>query len=285
MSGPRDTQADRYALIGHPVHHSRSPLIHRLFAQQTGEHLSYELIDAAALQFEAAVKDFRAAGGKGLNITVPHKEAAYRLSDVLGREAELAKAVNTLSFRDGRIRGDNTDGIGFMRDLTINLELAVDGRRVLILGAGGAARGIIGPLLEASPAELWIANRTLSRAEGLKREFGAGKPIEVCSFDDLAGLEPFDIVVNATSAGVKGEPLEFPASLVDGRSLCYDMSYSLEDTPFAIWARGAAAGRVAQGWGMLVEQAAESYYIWRDKHPETVSILSKLKRGIARSTG
>lgn len=274
----QEAQADRYALVGHPVHHSRSPLIHQLFARQTGEDVSYELIDADATQFEVAVKGFRAAGGKGLNVTVPHKEAAYRLADDLGDEAELAKAVNTLSFENGRIRGDNTDGIGFMQDLTVNLERSVEGRRVLILGAGGAARGIVGPLLVADPDELWIANRTLSRAESLQHEFSAAGAIEICSFDDLAGLEPFDLVVNATSAGLKGEQPPFPTSLVDARSFCYDLAYSLNDTPFVSWARDAGAGQVAQGWGMLVEQAAASYYIWRGKYPKTRPILSKMTR-------
>lgn len=274
----QEVQTDRYALVGHPVHHSRSPLIHQLFARQTGEHVSYELIDADIAQFEVAVKGFGAAGGKGLNITVPHKEAAYRLSDEVGPEAELAKAVNTLTFSNGRIRGDNTDGIGFMRDLTVNLERTVEGHRVLILGAGGAARGIVGPLLQAGPAEFWIANRTLSRAEALQHEFGTDHVIEICSFDDLSRLEPFDIVINATSAGLKGEQPPFPASLVDAQSFCYDLAYSLHDTPFVIWARNAGAGRVAQGWGMLVEQAAASYYIWRGKRPKTAPILSKMTR-------
>jgi shikimate dehydrogenase len=274
----RQAEADRYALVGHPVHHSRSPLIHQLFARQTGEDVSYELIDANAAQFEVAVKGFRAAGGKGLNVTVPHKEAAYQLADDLGNEAELAKAVNTLTFENGRIRGDNTDGIGFMQDLTVNLERSVENCRVLILGAGGAARGIVGPLLGAGPAELWIANRTLSRAEALQREFGAEGTIEVCSFDDLAGLAPFDLVVNATSAGLKGEQPPFPKSLVDASTFCYDLAYSLKDTPFVEWARTAGAGQLAQGWGMLVEQAAASYFIWRGKQPRTGPILSKMTR-------
>lgn len=274
----QEAKPERYALVGHPVHHSRSPLIHQLFARQTGEDVSYELIDADASQFEVAVKGFRAAGGKGLNVTVPHKEAAYELADDVGDEAALAKAVNTLTFENGRIRGDNTDGIGFMRDLTVNLERSVEGQRVLILGAGGAARGIVGPLLAAAPSELWIANRTLSRAEALQHEFGTAGTIEVCSFDDLADLEPFELVVNATSAGLRGEQPPFSKSLVDAHSFCYDLAYSLKDTPFVEWARAAGAGEVAQGWGMLVEQAAASYYIWRGKQPRTGPILSKMAR-------
>jgi len=274
----RETTADRYALVGHPVHHSRSPLIHQLFARQRGERLSYELIDADVDHFETAVRGFKAAGGKGLNVTVPHKQAAYRLADELGLEAQVAKAVNTLSFRNGRIRGDNTDGIGFMRDLTVNLKRQVAGKRVLLLGAGGAARGILGPLLSAAPEVLVVANRTVARAEALKQEFDAGQSIRVCTFDDLERLPPFDFVINATSAGLKGEQPPFPDTLVNAASFCYDLAYSLKDTPFVSWARRSGAGRVVQGWGMLVEQAAESYSIWRGHRPETAAILSKMMR-------
>jgi shikimate dehydrogenase len=274
----RETTPDRYALVGHPVHHSRSPLIHQLFARQRGERLSYELIDADADHFETAVRGFKAAGGKGLNVTVPHKQAAYRLADDLGLEAQVAKAVNTLSFQNGRIRGDNTDGIGFMRDLTVNLKRQVAGKRVLVLGAGGAARGILGPLLSAGPEALVVANRTVARAQALQQEFDAGQSIRVCTFDDLERLPPFDFVINATSAGLKGEQPPFPDTLVNAASFCYDLAYSLKDTPFVSWARRSGAGRVVQGWGMLVEQAAESYSIWRGHRPETAAILSKMMR-------
>ena len=278
MPDARNAKADRYALVGHPVHHSRSPLIHQLFARQTGEHLSYELIDADREQFETAVKGFRAAGGKGLNVTVPHKEAAFRLADEVGEEAALAKAVNTLSFPEDTIRGDNTDGTGFMRDLEHNLGYHVEDRRVLILGAGGAARGILAPLLDAGPGELWIANRTGSRAVALKREFEARGPIETSNFEDLDVLDAFELVINATSAGLKGEQPPFPGSLVEGITLCYDMAYSLKDTPFVAWARAHGAGRAVQGWGMLVEQAADSFNIWRGHRPDTRPILKKMQR-------
>jgi len=269
---------DRYALVGHPVHHSRSPLIHQLFARQTGQQLSYELIDADRDQFEAAVKGFRAAGGKGLNVTVPHKEAAHRLADELGPEADIAKAVNTLSFTSGKVRGDNTDGIGFMRDLEVNLGLEIKANRVLILGAGGAARGIVAPLLNAGPSELWIANRTVARAIALQREFSVYGAIQTSNFEDLDALDPFELVINATSAGLKGEQPPFPGSLVDSRSVCYDMAYSLKDTPFVEWATHHGAGHAVQGWGMLVEQAAESYAIWRGLRPDTAPILQKMRR-------
>jgi shikimate dehydrogenase len=269
---------DRYALVGHPVQHSRSPLIHQLFARQTGDSMTYELIDATEAQFETAVKGFRAAGGKGLNVTVPHKEAAFELSDRVGDEAATAGAVNTLSFEGNVIRGDNTDGIGFMRDLTVNQSLTVAGRRVLILGAGGAARGILGPLIAAEPAALVLANRTPERAQRLAERFAALGEIHVCTFDDLAGAGVFDILVNATSAGLKGEQPPFPGSLVEAWSCCYDLAYSLKDTPFVEWARRHGAGRAVQGWGMLVEQAAESYRIWRGNRPDTAPILKQLVR-------
>jgi shikimate dehydrogenase len=268
---------DRYALVGHPVDHSRSPLIHQLFARQTGEKLTYELIDATPDQFETAVRGFAAAGGKGMNVTVPHKEAAFRIATELGPEAMLANAVNTLSFKGRVIRGDNTDGIGFMRDLTENLGRRVTGERVLILGAGGAARGILGPLLNAEPVALVLANRTLSRAERLAEDFGGVSPnLDVCRFDDLARLGRFDIVVNATSAGLHGEAPPFPGSLVDRDSFCYDLAYSLKQTPFVAWAQEHGAGRAVQGWGMLIEQAAESFSIWRGVRPDTAPIRQQL---------
>jgi len=275
MENPRQNP-DRYALVGHPVNHSRSPLIHQLFARQTGEFLTYELIDADPSQFETAVLGFRAAGGKGLNVTVPHKQAAFEISNQLGEDAKRAKAVNTLSFNSGHLRGDNTDGAGFMQDLTVNLDLSVTGKRVMILGAGGAARGILGPLLDAEPAELWLANRTVVRAEQMKEEFDTSVDIKVCEFEKLDTVEPLDLLINATSAGLKGEQPPFPASLVDAHSFCYDLVYSLKDTPFVAWARAHGAGNAAQGWGMLVEQAAASYQLWRGIRPETAAILQQM---------
>jgi shikimate dehydrogenase len=272
------TVVDRYALVGHPVRHSRSPLIHQLFARQTRDTISYELIDALPDQFETAVLGFRAAGGKGLNVTVPHKEAAFALAEHHGDEAVKARAVNTLSFTPQGIHGDNTDGIGFMRDLTVNQEQAVAGRRVLILGAGGAAKGIVGPLLEAGPNRLVLANRTPERARALAEQFAALGSVEVRAFDELDGLGAFEILINATSAGLKGEQPPFAPGLVDAASFCYDLAYSLNDTPFVAWAREHGAGRAVQGWGMLVEQAAESYRIWRGKMPDTAPILAQLMR-------
>ncbi len=270
---------DRYAVVGHPIDHSRSPVIHQVFATQTEQHIVYELIDAAPEAFETAVRGFAAAGGKGLNVTVPHKQAAFELSNELGPEAQKARAVNTISFRpDGRIRGDNTDGIGFMRDLTETLDEPVAGRRVLVLGAGGAARGILLPLVEAAPAALVLANRTIERADGMIAELDSTEILSASTFAALADEAPFDIVINATSAGVRGEDLPFPTACVGPDTLCYDLAYSLKDTPFVLWARANGAREAAQGWGMLVEQAAESFYIWRGVRPDTAPVLQQLRR-------
>ena len=275
------TPPDRYALVGQPVHHSRSPLIHSLFARETGQRLTYELIEASPDEFENAVRGFAAAGGRGMNVTVPHKEAAFRLADTRGSEAEQAGAVNTLTFGpDGEIRGDNTDGIGFLRDLTRNLGWTLEGRRILVLGAGGAARGILPPLLESAPRELVLANRALPRAEALEARFRALGRIEVASFDALADAGAFDIVVNATSAGLKGEQPPFPTSIVAASTCCYDLAYSRGgDTPFVAWARAAGAAQAEQGLGMLVEQAAESFWIWRGIRPDTASVIRELVGG------
>ena len=269
---------DRYAVVGHPVDHSRSPLIHTLFARQTQQNLTYELLDAEPKDFETAVRGFAAAGGKGVNVTVPHKEAAFALVDETGDAAKAAGAVNTISFRAGKLRGDNTDGAGLIRDLTSNEHVTLAGRRLLVLGAGGAARGIVGPLLASRPAELVIANRTKVRADDLVAHFRSPAGVSTVEFDALAKLAPFDVLLNATSAGLKGEAPPFPGSLVGPASVCYDLVYSLKDTPFVAWARENGAARALQGWGMLVEQAAESFFIWRGVRPDTRPILHQLGR-------
>jgi shikimate dehydrogenase len=262
---------DRYALVGHPVEHSRSPLIHTVFARQTAQNITYELIDAEPESFETAVRGFGAAGGKGLNITVPHKEAAFALCADRSAAAKAAGAVNTITIAAGRLRGDNTDGIGFIRDVTANQRQSLGGLRVIVLGAGGAARGILGPLLAEQPAEVVIANRTKDRADQLVAHFGGGP--RACAFAALGELAAFDVLVNATSAGMKGEPPPFPASLLGPQSFCYDLVYSQRDTPFVSWAKSHGARRAVQGWGMLVEQAAESFYIWRGVRPDTRPLL------------
>jgi shikimate dehydrogenase len=268
---------DRYGLVGHPVEHSRSPLIHTVFARQTGQHLTYELLDCEPKGFETAVRGFGAAGGKGLNVTVPHKEAAFALCDEKSDAALAAGAVNTIIIDGGKLRGENTDGLGFIRDVMVNQRQGLAGSRVILLGAGGAARGIVGPLLAERPAELVIANRSKDRADQVVAQFG-GATLRACAFDELDKLTPFDLLVNATSAGLKGEAPPFPPSLVDAKSFCYDLVYSSNDTPFVTWAKSHSARRAVQGWGMLVEQAAESFLIWRGVRPDTKPLLKQLVR-------
>ncbi|HEY9181809.1 MAG TPA: shikimate dehydrogenase [Gammaproteobacteria bacterium] len=272
------TVPDRYGVVGHPVEHSRSPLIHTVFARQTGQNLTYELLDCEPAAFETAVRGFGAAGGKGLNVTLPHKEAAFELCDEHSDAARLAGAVNTISIDAGRLHGDNTDGVGFIRDVTVNQRQPLMGRRIVVLGAGGAARGVLGPLLAEQPAEIVVANRTLDRAEQLVAAFGRHPRLRAASFAELANLPPFDVLVNATSAGLKGEAPPFPTSLVGPESFCYDLVYGSNDTPFVTWALAQGAARAVQGWGMLVEQAAESFWIWRGVRPDTRQLLKQIPR-------
>ena len=275
MSDGSDS-VDRYGVMGYPVSHSRSPVIHNLFAAQTRQNIRYELLQVPPDKLEFAVDQFRRTGGRGLNITVPHKQAVVGLCDRLSARAEAAGAVNTLAFGEDGIFGDNTDGIGLVRDLEINLGEKLEGATILILGAGGASRGIVGPLLERGPKKLVVANRTPERAVAIAERFGDGDNVTARGFEEFGDAEAFDIVINATSAGVHGETPPYPAAAVGKRSLCYDLSYGLKPTPFCLWARDAGAGRRSMGWGMLVEQAAESFYIWRGKRPDTGPVLRQL---------
>jgi shikimate dehydrogenase len=270
---------DRYAVIGYPVTHSRSPFIYTRFAAQTGQMLEYSTLEAAPADFEAAVRGFFAAGGKGLNVTVPHKEAAFHLAEELTPRARLAQAVNTLALNsDGGLLGDNTDGAGLARDLLNNQRLTIAGRRLLLLGAGGAARGALAPLLGLRPRELVIANRNLQRALDLVAQFTDLGPPRAVGYAEL-GNEPFDIVINATSASLAGELPPLPEGVVNARSICYDMAYAREDTPFVRWAHEHGVARAVMGLGMLVEQAAESFHLWRGVWPDTASVLAELTAG------
>ncbi len=271
------TTIDRYGVMGYPVSHSRSPVIHRLFALQTGENIQYELLQVRPEKLEATVRQFQRTGGKGLNVTVPHKGEVAKLCDHLSERAATAGAVNTMSFRDGEIHGDNTDGIGLLRDLAINLGISLDGANILILGAGGATRGIVGPLLEMQPASLRIANRTIDKAEALAQHFGSSGPVAACRFDVVPVSDKYDLVINATSAGVHGETPPYPAAAVSDTTICYDLSYGLKPTPFSEWAREHGAAQSVMGWGMLVEQAAESFHIWRGVRPQTAPVLKQMK--------
>ena len=284
-SSPPTPAPDRYAVIGHPIAHSRSPAIHAHFAASTGHAIDYGRIDAAPADFERAVRGFFAQGGRGMNITVPHKEAAARLADHLTDRARLAAAVNTLAQQpDGTLLGDNTDGAGLMADLA-RLGIGVRNARVLVLGAGGATRGILGPLLEAAPASLTIANRTSERAQALAAAFEAqagaaddnapATRLSGCGYDALAaqaGDGHFDLVLHATSLGLQGATPPVSPGVLGPRSVAYDLGYGVPDTPFLRWARTQGAARAEQGYGMLVEQAAESFRIWRGLRPDTTSL-------------
>ncbi|HEY6896752.1 MAG TPA: shikimate dehydrogenase [Rhodocyclaceae bacterium] len=262
---------DRYVVLGNPIAHSKSPRIHGLFAAQTGQDLSYEALLAPLDGFAATVQTFIAAGGKGANVTVPFKEEAFRLATRLTPRAQAAGAVNTLSFGNGEILGDNTDGAGLLHDITVNLAVPIQGRRLLLLGAGGAARGVLLPLLEQAPANLVLANRTTEKARQLAADFPG---VAAQTFDGLAG-QTFDVVINATSAGLSDAALPLPAGLFAPDCLAYDMMYG-RDTPFLRQATAAGA-RCADGLGMLVEQAAEAFFVWRGVRPETGPVMAALR--------
>jgi shikimate dehydrogenase len=267
---------DRYGVMGYPVSHSRSPVIHRLFALQTGQNIQYELLQVAPDKLDSAIAQFQRTGGKGLNITVPHKTEVLRLTDQLSERASIAGAANTLVFQDGAIFGDNTDGIGLLRDLVGNLGLQLRDINILILGAGGATRGVVAPLLESRPASLTIANRTLSKARELVEHFSHAGPVTACRFREVPRSVHFALIINATSAGVKGDIPPYPASAISDGSFCYDMSYGLTPTPFSHWAAKHGAAKSVMGWGMLVEQAAESFHLWRGIRPNTTPVLKQI---------
>lgn len=271
---------DRYAVIGNPIAHSKSPWIHAAFARQTGQTLCYEALLAPLEGFADAVARFCAEGGRGLNVTVPFKLEAFALATQRTARAEAAGAVNTLAFGADGILGDNTDGAGLVRDLSVNLERSLGARRLLLLGAGGATRGALLPLLGQRPAALTIANRTASKAEALAHDFApqAGNTcIDGCGFDDLGGRR-FDVVINATSASLAGELPVLPPGLYADGALAYDMMYGRGYTRFMQAALADGAADVADGLGMLVEQAAESFALWRGVRPDGAPVLAALRR-------
>lgn len=261
---------ERYAVVGNPVAHSRSPQIHAEFARATGQDLEYGRIEAPLDGFERTVEAFRAQGGKGLNVTLPFKEAAFGYCGQLSPRARAAGVVNTLALSGGQVYGDSTDGVGLVADLTRNLGFQLGQKSLLLMGAGGAAQGVVQALLDAGVARLVIANRTVSRALALAARFG----VAGCGYEALEG-QAFDIVVNATSAGLANEAPRLPRSAFVSGALAYDMVYG-RDTPFLAQARAAGA-RASDGLGMLVEQAAESFLLWRGVRPETRAILERLR--------
>jgi shikimate dehydrogenase len=276
--GPQEQiMSDRYAVIGNPIGHSQSPRIHAAFAAQTGADLTYTRLLGEAPRFAAQVREFFATGGCGLNVTVPFKEAAWELATELGPQARAAGAVNTLSPRaGGGLRGDNTDGLGLVRDLTRNHRVALTGRRVLLLGAGGAARGVLRPLLEQEPAELVVANRTAARAVTLVA--GLAGPVSGCGLEALSG-RCFDVMINATAAGLEDRVPALPEDSLMAGGVTYDMMYGNQPTAFVRWGRTHGAGLALDGLGMLVEQAAEAFFLWRGLRPETAPVVALLRGG------
>jgi shikimate dehydrogenase len=269
---------DRYALFGHPVSHSWSPFIHGLFARQFGHDIEYKPVDVEPADFRRAVIDFFVDHGKGLNVTLPHKQAAAEVVNELTPRAARAGAVNTIVARDAmQLLGDNTDGAGLITDLVDNLGIGLEGARILVLGAGGAVRGVLAPLLRCRPAELRIANRTRERAEGLAQEFGDLGNVTVSGFADAG--RGWNLVINATSASLSGQLPALPVAAVEPGTVCYDMAYGRAETPFLAWATRLGATQCHKGWGMLVEQAAEAYLLWRGVRPETRSVIAALSGG------
>jgi shikimate dehydrogenase len=267
---------DQYGVVGHPVAHSWSPFIHGMFAKATAQNLNYRLFDIEPKEFRRGVLALFAAGVRGLNVTLPHKQAAAELVNELTPRAERAQAVNTIAFFDeSRLLGDNTDGIGLLNDLSLNLGLELGGKRILLLGSGGAVRGVLAPLLEQAPERLVIANRTPERARELAVRFGDLGTVVGCGFDRIEG-PAYDLIVNGTSASLEGKMPALPDHLVGARTVCYDMAYGREPTPFTRWADARHAERTAKGWGMLVEQAAVSFALWRGIRPNTKPVLEAL---------
>lgn len=268
---------DRYAVMGNPIAHSKSPFIHARFAEQTQQRLRYDAILVEPDGFAAAVEAFRAAGGRGLNITVPFKQDAWTLAEQRTLRAERAGAVNALWWDEaGALHGDTTDGVGLVRDLCINHGLALADRRILLLGAGGAARGVIEPLLENAPRQLVIANRTAAKAVELARAFAGFGALSGCGFEDL-GSAAFDLVINATAAGLNDAVPPIPATVFAPGAHAYDMMYAAQPTAFVRWSRAHGAGWASDGLGMLVEQAAESFWIWRGIRPLTGPVIAELR--------
>jgi len=274
------TDKNKYAVFGNPIKHSKSPQIHAIFAEQCAQAMQYRAVRVELGGFSKAASNFFAEGGSGLNITLPFKRDAYDFSQRLSDRARRAGAVNTLTMTaDGTIEGDNTDGIGLVRDMIANLGWAFQGLRILVLGAGGAVRGVLEPLLRERPRELLIVNRTAERAVELAEEFSDIAAIAGGGYE-LIGERQFDLIINASSAGLSGEMAELPSSLLTERSCCYDMIYGAEPTPFMRWAAHHAAWAVSDGVGMLVEQAAQSFYIWRNLRPETRPVIHQLRESL-----
>jgi shikimate dehydrogenase len=267
---------DQYGLVGHPIAHSWSPFIHGMFAKAAAQNLVYRLFDIHPDDFRRETLRLLTGGVRGLNVTLPHKQAAAELVNELTPRAARAQAVNTIAFfEDTTLLGDNTDGVGLTCDLERNLQIDLADKRVLILGAGGAARGVIAPLCERDLRSLTVANRTPFKARKIAAEFADVGQIQGCTFAELEGPS-FDLIINATAASLQGVMPELPDGLVDEGTVCYDMAYGRGHTPFTRWASSLNARRISKGWGMLVEQAAESFLLWRGIRPSTAPVLAAL---------
>ncbi|MFT5520546.1 MAG: shikimate dehydrogenase [Enterobacterales bacterium] len=272
---------DQYRVYGNPIKQSRSPFIHQYFAKETEQQLNYQSELVAVDGFDKKIRKFISEQGKGANITVPFKEQALAICDQLSERARLAGAVNTLSFIDGQILGDNTDGLGLVQDLQRN-NVKLKNSRILLLGAGGAAKGVILPLLECHPQMIVVANRTVSKAESICKQFNVDKnnsKLTACGFDDV--VNDFDIIINATSASLSGQVPSIPAQIISTDVVCYDMVYGRELTPFLMWAKEQGSDHLIDGLGMLVGQAAESFAIWREVKPEVESVIASLRKSLA----
>jgi shikimate dehydrogenase len=278
-----DSCYDHYGVVGYPITHSLSPRIHTAFAEETRQALHYHAILVTPGRLPEALAEFKRAGGRGLNVTLPFKEEARLLADRLSPRAQLAEAVNTLSFAaEGGSDGDNTDGVGFLRDYLENHEGTLSGRQVLILGAGGAVRGLLGPLLGQLPARVVLANRSLGKAQALEDRFRALGVVEACGYAALAG-QRFEVIINATPSGLTAGLPPLPAGILATGGWCYDLVYASEPTPFVRWALAQGADRALDGLGMLVEQAAEAFFIWRGVRPATAAVIRMLRAGDDRN--
>ncbi len=272
---------DQYAVIGNPIAHSKSPLIHQLFAEQTHQALHYHAILAPLDSFAQTLRDFQQAGGKGCNVTVPFKQQAWQLVDKHSSHAEILGVVNTITFtKEGLMLGDNTDGVGLVRDITQNQNYSLQNKRLLLIGAGGAVQGVVKALLDEKPKQMFIANRTPAKALELVTKFAQYGPLRGGGFEDLAGQQ-FDLIINGTSAGLSQQALPLPENLLSVDGWCYDMIYGKSYTLFLQWAQQQHATRAIDGLGMLVEQAAEAFFIWRGVRPQTEAIINQLRNDLS----
>jgi shikimate dehydrogenase len=270
---------DQYAVIGNPIGHTKSPLIHGLFAEESQQDMSYTAIEGPLEPddaFAATVRSFIAGGGKGMNVTAPFKLKAFAMADERSERATLAGAANALSFRDGRIIAENFDGVGLVRDIEVNLKMPMAGKRVLVLGAGGAVRGALLPFIAARPAELVVANRNIAKVKALVAQVATGNSLVACGYGDLEAMGRFDLVVNATSASLTGELPPVPPGVFGPTGAAYELAYGKRLTPFLQLARNAGVLGIADGVGMLVEQAAEAFAWWRGVRPQTRAVIDRL---------